>query len=248
MEVNDFMKTRFTTFFAAFLFVGISQIFAAEGTNSRSVHPLEGSWRWNFTMPDGSTSRPKLVLAVEQDKLSGSIRFRPTTETRITNAALNGNQIRFQVVRQRDGRPIVTTYSGKWTDQVIKGTMESNWAGEKQSYDWEARRGHIGVEGTWRWEVSFGGGRPFSMRVDLEQDGEIVTGSMPGFRGGRKTEIKNGSFKAGEIYFETERGEEENKTVTVYRGKVIGDTIEGIRETTADGEVRESDWFAKRSD
>jgi hypothetical protein len=247
MEVND-MRTRLSIL--VFLLLGIGQIFAAEATNSKSIHPLEGSWRWNFTMPDGSASRPKLVLSVENGKLSGSIRFRPNTEARITNAVLNGDQIRFAVVRQRDGQPIITTYSGKWNDQLIKGTIESNWSGEKQTYNWEAKRGHIGVEGTWRWEVSFGGNRPFTMRADLEQDGEIVTGSMPGFgRGSRKTEIKNGSFKDGEIYFETERGEDENKIVTSYRGKVIGDAIEGTRETTtAEGEIRESEWFAKRAD
>ena len=32
----------------------------------------------------------------------------------------------------------MTSYSGKWSDQSIKGKIESDWAGEKQTFDWEA--------------------------------------------------------------------------------------------------------------
>ena len=237
-----------------FFFLAFSASAASEDEPVKRTHPLDGSWRWNFTMPDGSTSRPKLELSVENGKLSGNLRFRPGTQTRITNAVLSGDKIRFEIVRYRDGQAIVTTYSGKWTDQLIKGTIESNWAGEKQSYEWEAKRGHVGVEGSWRWQTSFRGGNPFTVRADLEQDGEIVTGSMPfrGFGGrgrGGKIDIKNGSIKNGEIYFETEFGTDEDKRVTIYKGKQTGDVIEGtIERTNSEGEQVTDDWYAKRAD
>ena len=233
------------------LLFAVSRLNGADAEPTEPAHPLEGSWRWNFTMPDGTTSRPKLVLEVTKGKLTGVISFRSSTSARITNAVIDGDHLRFQVVRQRDGHPIVTTYSGKWSTNDIKGTVESDWAGEKQSYAWEAKRAHIGVEGRWQWQVSFGGGRPFTMRVDLEQDGEILTGSMPGFgRRAQKTDIKNGSFKDGEVYFEVEFGTNEDKTVTIYQGKQFGDTIEGTRKRmNADGELdREDEWYAKRAD
>jgi hypothetical protein len=202
-------------------------------------------------MPDGTASRPKLVLAVKDGKLTGNTSFRPGTEIPITNAVLKGDQLRFQVIRERDGQEIVTTYSGTWTPKLIKGKVESNWAGEKQSYDWEAQRGHVGAEGTWRWPFFFRqGSRPFQARVDLEQDGETLTGSMPAFgRGRRKTEIKNGTIKNGEIYFEVERGSDENKQITIYKGKQKGDTITGTIEfTDFEGEERKDKWDAKRVD
>src|SRR5689334_4981102 len=121
-------------------------------------HPLDGSWRWNFTMPDGTTARPKLQLSVENGKVTGVTSFRSETENHITNALLNGDQLRFQVIRVRDGQPIITTYSGRWDTNKIVGTIESDWSGQKQSYPWEALRGHHGVEGTWRWTVRFGRG------------------------------------------------------------------------------------------
>ena len=103
----------------------------------------------------------------------------------------------------------------------------------------------MNMTSTWRWQTRFG-----ATRADLEQDGEIVTGSVPGIgRGARKIDIKNGSIKNGEIYFEIEYGSEDNKTVVVHQGKQTGDSIEGTRKTiNADGEENESDWFARRAD
>jgi hypothetical protein len=87
------------------------------------------------------------------------------------------------------------------------------------------------------------------MRVDLEQNGEILTGSMPGFRVGRRTEIKNGTIKNGELYFETERTFEDTTFITKYTGKQTGDTIKGTIESTGfDGEERKNEWQAKRVD
>ena len=65
--------------------------------------------------------------------------------------------------------------------------------------------------------------------------------TMPVFgRGRSKIEIKNGSIKNGEIYFEIERGPAENKVITRYTEKQTGDKIKGTIETTVDGEERKS--------
>ena len=111
---------------------------------------LEGTWRWDFVMPDGTTNRPKLRFSVEEGQLSGVTSFRTGTETDLTNLVVIADRVSFQVVRRRSDRDIVTTYSGKWSDQSIKGKIESDWAGEKQTFDWEAVRAHHGVEGVWR--------------------------------------------------------------------------------------------------
>jgi hypothetical protein len=198
-------------------------------------------------MPDGAITRPKLILATEDGKLTGRTSFRPGTETSITNVSLKGDELRFQVVRERDGHEIITSYRGQWSGKIIKGKVESNWAGEKQVYDWEAQRAHEGASGTWKWTNSFRG-RKFEMRIDLEQEGETLTGSMPGFGRRRRIEIKNGSVKDGTIYFEIERGREEEKIVTRYSAKQTGDNLKGTMETTVDGEEQKTDWEARRID
>ena len=221
---------------------------------------LEGAWRWNFVMPDGTTNRPKLRFTVEEGQLSGVTSFRSGTEAPVTNLVLNGDLLSFQVIRQRNGEDIVTTYSGKWNDKTIKGKIESNWAGDKQAFDWIAERAHHGVEGVWRWTNSFfagrgggggggrGRGRGFESRVELEQEGEKLTGKTVGSRFGRPTPITSGSITNGEVYFEIERTFGEIKSVTKYHGKQTGDTIKGSMESEFEGEERTIDWDADRVD
>src|SRR5689334_8662938 len=90
---------------------------------------IDGTWRWTFSMPDGTISQPKLVLEMEDGQLTGTTSFRPGSEAAITNAVLSGDQLRFQVIRHREGREIVTTYRGLWSGKTIRGTIESNWNG-----------------------------------------------------------------------------------------------------------------------
>lgn len=246
-----------------FLLAALTRATGAEEETSKAAPKIDGTWRWNFTMPDGATTRPKLKLATEDGKLTGITSFRPGTEAPITNAVVSGDEIRFQVVRHRDDQDIVTTYAGRWTDKTIKGKIESNWAGEKQTFDWNAERSHVGAEGVWAWTNRFStfggtgggggggggrfGGRRFETRVELEQHGEILTGATVG-RFPPRTEIKNGSITNNEVYFELERGFGDNKYTAKFKGKQNGDVIKGTMEAEIDGEERKSDWEAKRVD
>jgi hypothetical protein len=245
------MKTLFGIILgsSALLLAVSSQSARAADANAKLSSTIDGTWRWNFTMPDGTTTKPRLNLVTVDGKLTGRTRFRSGTETSITNVTLKGDDLRFQVIRERDGREIVTTYTGKWSGKTIKGRVESNWAVEKQGYDWEATRAHEGVSGTWKWTGTFRN-RKFDIRIDLEQEGETLTGSMPIFgRGGpRRIEIKNGSVKDGKVYFETERGTGEDKIVTKYSATQNGDVLKGTIETLIDGEEQKADWDARRSD
>jgi hypothetical protein len=239
----------------------------AADADLKTAPTLAGTWRWNFTMPDGSTTRPKLKLMVEDGQLSGATSFRPGSEAPITNIVVDGDQVSFQVIRQRAGEEIVTRYSGQWTDKSIKGKIESTWAGEKQIFNWNAERAHLGVEGVWRWTNSFfagfgggGGGRPpggrgtggrgrgFESRVELEQEGHKVTGKTVGRFGRSPSLVSNGSITNNEVYFEIERTFGETKFVTRYQGKQDGDLIKGTMEQEFDGEDRVIDWEAERVD
>ena len=65
---------------------------AAEG-DAKTAPTLEGTWRWTFTMPDGTTNRPKLKFAVEEGMLHGTTSFRAGTEAPVTNILVNGDQL-----------------------------------------------------------------------------------------------------------------------------------------------------------
>jgi len=110
--------------------------------------------------------------------------------------------------------------------------------------------------GTWKWTTEFGGQKR-EQTLKLKVEGDKVTGTLSGGRGGGKgakgkdtpaaaTKIEDGTFKDGEIKFTVTRERGGMKTVSKYTGKLTGDTIKGTVETNRDGEAQKRDWEAKR--
>ena len=141
-------------FACACLWAILPTAIAAEAS-TQSASELAGRWLWDFTMPDGTTTTPRLRLRIEGENLTGTTNYRPESDAPVTNLVFDGTRLRFQVIRQRDGQNIVTTYSGTVTSNAITGKIESNWAGETETFDWNALRANIGVEGIWRWTNAF---------------------------------------------------------------------------------------------
>ena len=206
---------------------------------------LEGTWKWTFKMPDGSQVEPSLRLRREAGKLTGTTRFRPGSQESITNLTVLGNEMSFQVVRQRDGQETLTRYAGKLDGNTLKGKIVSNWSGEDQSYDWEARR-LPDADGTWRWTNQF---REFKVESSLKikQESDTITGKIKARHVG-EVEIKRGKFKDGEISFETEREREGETLVSRYSGRLSGDKILGTMELNFSGRPQTNRWEAVRID
>jgi len=214
--------------------------------SAASVPSFDGTWQWRFTMPDGTEVNPKLKLKQDGTNLTGISSLRSGTETAITNGLVRGEELQFEVVRERNGATVVTRYAGKRDGDLIHGQVESNWSGESRSYPWEAHR-LAGIEGTWKWFTYFGE-RRFETKVTLKLAGDKLSGTMPG-RDGPPTEIKNATFKDGEVSFDVERGRGDFKSFQKFEGTLDHDSITGTIETTfGTGEPRIADWDARRAD
>lgn len=206
-----------------------------------------GTWKWTFTMPDGSKVEPRVKLYLEGGKLTGTARFRPGADTPISNGKVTGDEVSFSVIRERDGRKVTTTYKGVLADNHIKGTIESDWAGGKQTYDWDARRFGRDPGGTWEWTVPMRGRtNEIRLSLTLKQEQETLTGTLTGFR--EESEIEEGKVKDGEISFKVFREIGETTLSYKYFGKVLGDLIKGKVLITGGERDHFLDWEAKRTD
>ncbi|MCI0743797.1 MAG: hypothetical protein L0Y58_00175 [Verrucomicrobia subdivision 3 bacterium] len=207
---------------------------------------IDGVWKWTFTMPDGTKAEPKARLKREGDTLTGASIPRPGMSIPITEAMLDGDKITWTVIRETGGRTVTTRYSGQLDGEVIKGKIESDWAGETRSYDWLAKRAPDTPAGTWKWETAFGAFRSQST-LKLELDGKD---KLKGKYKSRNTEsdIREGKFKDGEVSFEVVRERDGVEFVSEYRGKLDGDTIHGEMEFDFGGETRTREWIATRAD
>jgi hypothetical protein len=102
---------------------------------------LSGAWTSTFTRQDGTPMDSELKLKQSADKLSGTHAFNNGTETEIQEGKIQGDEVSFKLVRERDGRTVTSKYRGKLqADNSIKGQVESDWSGEVRRMDWEAKK------------------------------------------------------------------------------------------------------------
>jgi len=98
-----------------------------------------GTWKW--TVEAGGMSREMtLKLKQDGDKLTGHLVGRQGRETKIEDGKVKGDEISFQVTRERDGQKFVIKYSGKVSGDTIKGKAAFERDGQTQSRDWTATR------------------------------------------------------------------------------------------------------------
>ena len=221
-------------------------------TRSRAADELEesetstGTWRWSFIMPDGSTVEPRVKLKQDGETLTGTSRFREGVEVAISQGKVAGNEISFQVQRERNGQKVTTLYKGIRTGDRIKGTIETDWTGQKQIYPWQARRSSRDPAGIWGWKLANRRGETNQFTVELKHEGEKLTGTFTAF--GVDTEIEDGEFKAGEISFTVARETGDDLIISTYRGKIAADVIRGRVFITGGERDRLIEWQAKRAD
>jgi hypothetical protein len=218
------------------------------GTHAAEKVDPTGMWTWNFTTQNGDTITSTLNLKREGDKLTGTVTGRNGNETAIQNAKLNGEDLSFQVVRERDGNTFTTKYHGTVTGDTIKGKMEFERDGETRSRDWEAKRKGSKTAGdlTGNWQYSFttSGGQTFEPTLKLKQDGDKVSGVL--VFGENERAISDGKVSNGEFSFKVTRERDGETFTTKYTGKVVGDTLKGKINSNYGGTARTYDLDAKR--
>jgi hypothetical protein len=106
-----------------------------------------GTWTWTTPGRNGGPDRKMtLDLKVDGAKVTGSVTApgrgdtATPTKTEIADGKLKDGEVSFTVTREFNGNKMVQNYSGKVTADSIKGKIEFERNGEKQSRDWEAKR------------------------------------------------------------------------------------------------------------
>ena len=98
-----------------------------------------GTWTWTVTFGDQKRDMT-LKLKLDADKLTGVMVGRDGTETKIQDAKYQKGELSFTVVRVRNEQKMISKYTGKVSEDAIKGKMEFGPEGQTQSRDWEAKR------------------------------------------------------------------------------------------------------------
>lgn len=113
---------------------------AAASADDKKANPV-GTWTWSTPGRDGGPAREStLKLAMEGDKLAGSITGGRGGEVKIENAKLAGDELTFDVKREFNGNTMITKYKGKLKGDEIVGKAAVERDGETRERDWTAKR------------------------------------------------------------------------------------------------------------
>lgn len=231
----------------AVVLLGLANPLRAADSSPAKTSPLEGTWRWDFAMPDGTPATPQIKFKTDKKGvLTGTSSFRKGSEVTVTNLVVSGDKVSFDVVRDYLGDKMLTHYAGTFQGDTLKGQITSKANGTEQVYDWDAHR-ISGLDGNWKWSMDFGRGRPVEFTVTLKQEGGKVTGKVKSAFG--ESDIHTGKIKDNRVSFETERkGSDGSTRITRYHGKLANEKISGMTEANIGGEWRTNKWEPVRAD
>jgi hypothetical protein len=205
-----------------------------------------GIWKWTATGQNNQTYETTLKLKQDGAKITGAMIGRNGNETAIESGKMEGDEVSFQITRERNGQSFTTQYKGKLSGDTIKGSTESERDGQKRTRDWEAKRepAPANATGTWKWSFTGQNGQTMDSTLKLKQEDAKLTGTLTGRRG--DVEIEDGKINGADVSFTVTRERNGEKFVTKYAGKISGDEIKGKIEMGSGDQARSRDWEAKR--
>ena len=121
-------------------FGGQARTTSFEAVRDKPPVGVSGNWRWSFTRDDGEKMDFTLRLKEENGSLTGVSVSPSGKEMPISEAVAQGDEVSFNVIRERDDRTLTMKFQGKREDNTIKGKVLTDWSGEMRANDWEAKR------------------------------------------------------------------------------------------------------------
>jgi hypothetical protein len=98
-----------------------------------------GTWTWTVNTPNGQSFESTATLKREGDKVTGTVSGR-RGDTAISDGQFKDGTLTFTVLREREGRKMLSKFQGKVEGDAIKGTMTMDRGEGPQSRPWDAKR------------------------------------------------------------------------------------------------------------
>lgn len=113
---------------------------AAAGSKPSKAKSLTG--KWTITLSgQGNTFSTEMTLKHDGKKLEGTyVSLLDGTDVPISSASVEGDRVRFEVVRMREDQKVFVKYDGKWAGDTIKGKVKFDAGEQSGEGDFEAKR------------------------------------------------------------------------------------------------------------
>jgi hypothetical protein len=116
----------------AFLVLGLLPVSASAAADPN------GTWKWKFNSPNGDIDLA-IMLKAEGEKLTGKFSFMDQSSD-ISDGTFKDDEVNFKVVQDFGGQTIASKYKGKVEGDTIKGTIDIDFGGQAQTFEWVCTR------------------------------------------------------------------------------------------------------------
>ncbi len=116
----------------------VSRKFEAERVKTPTAD-VAGTWKLRVALKDGPTFEPTLKVQQQGSGVTGTY-IGEQGSTPIADALIFGNELTFDVVRERDGKKYRLHYQGKVKGDAIKGFVDYDFDGMNGFVDFDGRR------------------------------------------------------------------------------------------------------------
>jgi hypothetical protein len=220
------MKPRICNVAGAVVFVILTAVTPA-GCADAPADPT-GTWQLRVNRPGRPTSETILKLQKTGDKLIGVLTDTQGRATPIKDGQVKDGELSFRITADRQGQKITILYKGKLTGETLKGQASISLFGQNRGFDFEGRRVKEVATLTGSWKIAFAleSGQKLQPTLQLQQQGDRVTGTYLGVSG-KEVRLAKVNFKNGEIAFRVPDELEEDKFTFDYTAKLEGDKLKG---------------------
>lgn len=202
--------------------------------------PVGGTWKWK-TKTDAGEIANSMSLDQQFQVVTGAVSFPEGNEAAITEASLNGTQIKFSATPRIADKEVKIVYEGKVEGDTIKGTQKwlTGPSVRRQTHPWTAKRDRVDVTGRWQIKAPGYSSRNGTLRIARKDKALVATYLRDGPR--RKEEPVPAFYVWGSsVRFEIPL----NGTPLAFVGSLKGDAGGGT--VSAESGDEKTKWTAKR--
>jgi len=98
-----------------------------------------GTWKWKTKFGEKEFEQT-LKIENKDGKVTGTISAGKGKDIMIEDGKFKNGELTFTVTRERKDMKITTKYSGKVSDDTIKGTATTDFNGKENKQEWDAKR------------------------------------------------------------------------------------------------------------
>jgi hypothetical protein len=206
-----------------------------------------GDWEMVVNTPDGGSLNLQVSLKQDGDKVTGTLKGDDGEETEIQDGAIKDGELTFKIARDFGGQELKSSFKGKLDADGFEGSVDFELGSEVGTLPVVGTRaGANTIAGDWKLSINTPDGQTLQPVLSVKQDGDNYSGKLTG-DDGRESEVKEVSFKDGELAFTLEGDFGGTPLVSKFKCKLEGKELSGTVDYELGGEQGTLDVTGERA-